>query len=131
MKIRLPLLILLVGLLAVGVTVSFTCFGLPSNCGGNSAALTDVKSIACIALLAASDAPDHSFLFAAPTPSERDQLTRLSHNHWIRNACILVTTSPVLERGTAPRRLVAVCDTAFRNVPQRRFGLAPPTHAAA
>ena len=124
------LLLLLAGLLAIGAVVLPT-IGYTTNCGGNSAALAQVQGIALIAHVGTFDTPDHSFRFTAANAEQREQLTYYSRTHWLRSARFLVSTGPVSEHEAQPRRIIAVCDTPYRNVPRRWIGSAPPTHAAA
>ncbi len=102
-----------------------------SNCGGNSAALSRAHMIAIIAQLGASDAPDHLFRITAANAEQREELNHLARSHWLPGARFLVSTAPITARGAQPRRIIVVCDTPYRNVPQRWIGSAPPTHAAA
>jgi hypothetical protein len=122
--------LLLVGiLLAVGAAV-FPTLSYSTNCGGNSAALGQVCSITLVARTATFDAPDHSFRFTSVDSKQREHLSLLSRTHWLRGARFLVSTTPVSEHETQPRRVIAVCDTPYRNVPRRWIASAPPTHAA-
>ena len=123
------LLLLIVGILAVGAAV-FPTLSYTTNCGGNSAALAQVRSIALLALAGTYDAPDHSFRFTAADAGQREQLALYARTHWLRSARFLVSTAPVSEHEAPPRRIIAVCDTPYRNVPRRWIGSAPPTHAA-
>jgi len=102
-----------------------------SNCGGNSAALSQVKQIALIARLTAADAPDHSFRFGAAGPDEREQLTGFSRSHWLHGARFLVSAMPMEGKGNHSRRVIVVCNTSYCNVPWQWIGSAPPTHAVA
>ena len=114
-------------ILAIGL--SPVCFR-ASNCGGNSAALSWIASIAMEARLGVLSAPDHSFAFTAPDMEQRQTLMKLSRCHWIDHARFLVTTNRVTENDVKARKIIAVCDTPYRNVPRPWFGTAPPTHAA-
>ena len=131
MKKRLTLLLLTVSLLGIGTALFLTAFSLPTNCGGNSVVLANIRTIALVPFVHAMDSPESPFRFTSLTDSTRNVLEYYAHHPPFRTTRILVTTSPILERGKQPPFIIAVCDTPFRNVPQRRFGLAPPTHAAA
>ncbi len=122
--------LLLACALFVICSVPFYTTGVATNCGGNSAALAQVSQIAVIARVGSMDAPDHLFYFSKANSRELDQLSELGQTFWLHGAHFLVSTSPVSENEPQPRRVIVVCDTAYRNVPQRRFGSAPPTHAA-
>ena len=124
------LLFLLAGLLVFGAVLGPGLSYSITNCGGNSAALAQVQSIALIARAGTFDTPDHSFRFTAVDADQREQLTHYSRTHWLRNARFLVSIDPVLEHEAQPRRIIVVCDTPYRNVPRRWIGSAPPTHAA-
>jgi hypothetical protein len=123
-------LLLTGGVLAV-VAVAVAGFsGKTSNCGGNSAALSNVREIALVAYMGIEDAPDHSFCYAATNAEWRDELARTSRARWLPKARFLVSTNLVTEREIKEHRLIAVCDTPYRNVPQKWIGSAPPSHAA-
>jgi hypothetical protein len=112
-------ILLLVGvLLAVGAAV-FPTLTHTTNCGGNSAALAQVHRIALLARVTTFDAPDHSFRFTFADSQQREQLSQLSRTHWLRSARFLVSTTPVSQDETQPRRVIAVCDTPFSNVPRQ------------
>src|SRR5689334_5054916 len=55
-------LLLIVGILAVGAAI-LPILSYATNCGGNSAALAQVRSIALIAFAGIDDAPNHAFRF--------------------------------------------------------------------
>ena len=130
--------LLIAVLLAVSAGFFLPVFSTPTNCGGNSAALSEVHGIALAALLNACDSPDHSFRFTTPTAWQREQLTHYGHTHWCPRARFLVSTAPIYElplplppeHERPQRRVITVCDTPYNNVPRKRFGSAPPTHAA-
>jgi hypothetical protein len=123
-------LLLGAGILVVGAVAVAGFSGKTSNCGGNSAALGNVRLIAISAILNMEDAPDHSFSFSEANPEQREELATYSRTHWLRDARFLVSTKPMSERDTKEHHLIAVCDTPYRNVPQKWIGSAPPTHAA-
>ena len=101
-----------------------------TNCGGNSAALAQVAELALAARLGASQAPNHTFRFADFNPGEREELTSLARSGWLRHARFFVYAGPVTEQMAGTHRLIAVCDTPYRNVPEHWLWQAPPTHAA-
>jgi hypothetical protein len=80
--------------------------------------------------LAAASRPDHRFAIASATPEEREELAAVAEGSWTGGARFLVATEPYEARAPGPRRLLIVCETAFRNVPRRLIPPAP-THAAA
>jgi hypothetical protein len=124
-------------LLAIGAAVVSTVIPITyaSNCGGNSAALFVVSQYATIARMAAEESADRTFRVAAVTTEQREQLAHIARYHWIPNARFLVSTTPLSDQQSQPRRIIAVCDTPYCNVPQHKFGWwtipAPATHAAA
>jgi hypothetical protein len=120
-------LLTLTSLVAVAIVLPVRN-GMKTNCGGNSAALANVQAIAIAAVVGAADAPDHRFHFSAVTGNGREEFARRALNHWLPKAHFLVSRTPVSEG--EPKRIIVVCDTPYRNVPQRWFGSARPTHAA-
>ncbi|HVX61889.1 MAG TPA: hypothetical protein VHC19_14835, partial [Pirellulales bacterium] len=102
-----------------------------SNCGGNTAALHDVKWYSLIVQLAAEENPGHEFRIDHITPKQQEELAQIANDFWVSGARFLVSTRPYRLQSTAPPRLLIVCDQPFRNVPRRLIGSAPPMHAAA
>lgn len=101
-----------------------------SNCGGNSAALHEVRRYWMIVDSAAAANPHGEFDVTRASAEERSQLAELAEESWIDPARYLVSTLPCTPKAES-RRLLVVCDQAFRNVPRRMIWQAPPTHAAA
>lgn len=124
------IVIVVVTLSAGVVALCFTPLMRATNCGGNSAALFHVGSIGHFAIASSFDRPDRTFAFTKLTEIELRDLTGLARFDWIRSARFLVT-SRELKFPPTERCAVVVCDTPYRNVPERVFGLAPPTHAVA
>jgi len=116
--------LLLAGILAVVGSAAIPMTVQKSNCGGNSWALSEVRSIAAFAFIQANDAPDRTFRFDSANPR---QCEYLSINP--RGVHFLVSGQPLVNSETEPRRIVVVCDRPFNNVPQRTFFSAPYTHA--
>ena len=120
-------LLMLLGVLgAICIALAVFPWTVTSNCGGNSAALSAVRSYATRAVVAMMESPDHTFRVTAATPDEQDQLRQLPGARWVPRAHFLVSTTPVT---LEPRRAIIVCDTPYTNVPQHRFADAPPSHA--
>lgn len=123
-------LAIIIGVTAfAGVAVSYlkpTSLSM-SNCGGNSAALSQVRGMASFVRAHALDHPSPEGFLASLTLEERDELADLAMNHWIPRARFLVSIQPLPSVG-APPLLLAVCDTPFTNQPQRGSA---PSHAAA
>jgi hypothetical protein len=101
-----------------------------SNCGGNSAALTNVRGFVRWASLVAEDRPDRSFSIRIALYEDRWRLERYADSHWISGARFLVTTEAWIADSEERPILVIVCDTPFTNVPRRWIGTSPATHAA-
>jgi hypothetical protein len=123
-------------LLAVGVGAVLVCaatllpvFNRATNCGGNSAALFRVQEYALMVRVGAMDSSNHIFQVNKVMPEQRQRLAELAHYYWIPGARFLVSTAPWSEQEPGPRRIIIVCDTPYRNVPQRWIGSSPPAHA--
>lgn len=123
-----------VTLSAILVVLSFTPIAHITNCGGNSSALHRVHSLKNFAVSANFERGDGSFSFSELSESELDQLAALVGSSWNREAKFYVASGKISFSETT-RRIVAVCDTPYRNVPEHRVGMwrwpASPTHAVA
>ncbi len=102
-----------------------------SNCGGNTAALHDVRLYEIIARAAVAENADHEFRITTATPQQREWLAEIANDFWIGSGRFLVSPKPYRERSPGPCRVIIVCDRPFQNVPRQVFGTTPPTHAAA
>lgn len=127
---RLLLIVSLVAISAIGAVSVLPLFARASNCGGNSAALSNVRLYVLLARMGAMDSPDQTFCVMTVTPERRKELADVEHDHWIPNARFLVSTALLSEQRSQSRRIIVVCDTPYSNVPRRWIGSAPPTHAA-
>ena len=122
-------------LFGAGFVIYVAFFGLVPrsfNCGGNSAALSTAIEYARYAFVLGMDNPDRLFRISE---NDRKYLAGFAQDTtWLKGARFLVYTNAVLEDKSAPRRLIIVCDTTYRNVPRRQISWwiipAPPTHAA-
>jgi hypothetical protein len=101
----------------------------PSNCGGNSAALAVCKSYCLILSLTVSENSDAPVSVANLPAQYHDELARLARYHWVASARFLVSTALVTRETLSRPQVIIVCDTAYRNVPRRRFFKASPAHA--
>jgi hypothetical protein len=102
-----------------------------SNCGGNSAALAACKSVyVCFRLVAYSHG-DRAVTVTELNAADRGYFNQVTGLSWIPASKILVTRAKVAVGEASGRQVIAVCDTAFDNVPRRLFGRAPRTHAVA
>lgn len=128
------LIIVAATLFAIVVVLSFTPMLRPSNCGGNSSALYIVNSLKRFAHDASMDRPDGVFNFLKLSETESRDLAQLADSGWNRSAKFYVASGDI-HFSAATRRIIAVCNTPYRNVPERSLGMwswpAPPTHAAA
>jgi hypothetical protein len=100
-----------------------------SNCGGNSAALTACRSVYTSFRIIAADHDEPGLAISAMNASDKETFKHVTGLHWIPQAKIMVTTGMV--NLDDPKRIIVACDTPFDNVPQKRFGKAPLTHAVA
>jgi hypothetical protein len=128
-KLRTLLILMAVGPPGIGVWSAYERFS-ASNCGGNNAALCYVRMYSIFLENAADESPNGEFDVTSATPRQRTQLAEIAHCPWLRGGQILVSIRPYRSEPSEPRRIVAVCDRAFRNVPRYVFGTAPPTFAA-
>ena len=102
----------------------------PSNCGGNSAALSACKSVAVCFRLITAERGDGPVSIGGLKAAERDYFKQVAGLNWLGGARILVT--PEIRGGpSSGKEIIAICDRAFANVPRRMFGKAPLTHAVA
>lgn len=123
-----------VTLSAILVLLSFTPMAHSTNCGGNSSALQKVHSLKSFAVSSNFDRGDGSFSFSELSEAELDHLAALGGSSWNREAKFYVASGKISFSETT-RRIVAVCDTPYSNVPEHRVGIwrwpGPPTHAVA
>ncbi|MEM7165571.1 MAG: hypothetical protein AAF581_08905 [Planctomycetota bacterium] len=95
----------------------------------------EIRQIGLLAVGFADDAPDGWFRFASPlTQEQRDLLHSAAHGRRKAGAHYLVTLEPIPATEQpgwtlADRRVIAVCDTPYRNMPGPWFGKAPLQHA--
>ncbi|WP_353565346.1 hypothetical protein [Haloferula sargassicola] len=113
-------LALIGGAVAVLLSVKTT------NCGGNTAALSACRS-AGERLWSALYEERLPLDPATMSKSDRESFSSLSGLSWLGSGTVLVARQLTGE----DRQLVAVCDKAFDNVPEKRLGRAPFTHAVA
>jgi hypothetical protein len=113
------------------IAVPFLARARTSNCGGNSAALSNVRRYHSIVRQAALENADHTFRVTSLAAGQQDELAKVARYHWIPHARFYVSTTPFSEKQTASNQVIIVCATAYNNVPRRWIGSAPYTHAAA
>ncbi len=130
-KLRTAILLIVSIAVLMGVFVAIAPTFQGSNCGGNSAALNDVRMYSIIVRGAAAESPDHQFDIASATAEQRDWLSQIADDFWIRPGRFLVSPQPYRIQPSGLREVIIVCDTPYRNIPRRILCSAPPTHAAA
>jgi hypothetical protein len=117
--------------LALCGTILFPALSRPSNCGGNSAALSACKSISVCFRLIAAERGDGAVSISELSRAERDYFKQVAGLSWLGQSRVLITPTRVGVGGATGRVVIAACDRAFDNVPRRMFGKAPLTHAVA
>jgi hypothetical protein len=130
--------IAVMALAALGLMVVGASFVLPAlargrafNCGGNSAALSECKSIVECLQTIALERGGETVVVTNLSASERENFRLLPGMSWLQDAKVLVTRAPVSAERNRAKQIVAVCDRAFDNVPRRSSGRPPMTHAVA
>ena len=123
----------IVGALAVCAVVVVPALTGPSARGGNTTALGACGSVTLCFRHVIGERGGRSARAADLDAIEREQFEQLEspYTNWLGAAKILVTTAAVGGGPWGGNQLVAVCDTAFDNVPQRIFRQLPARHAAA
>ncbi len=99
-----------------------------SNCGGNSAAMAAVRSAGAAVSLVLSERDQDRLDLASLESSERKYFDQIAGLSWLGDGTVLV--NPRVDFTSTNEFLMAVCDRAYRNVPQKLIGKSPPTHAA-
>ena len=120
----------------ISTTAVFVCLFLflgngSTNCGGNSAALSHVSSVAGYVKSFMPGSSDELAGMDRKLVDDRDRLASYAKTHWLRSARFLVSRKALFARTTEARTILVLCDTAYRNVPRLMIGQSPPTHAAA
>lgn len=120
-----------------------------SNCGGNSAALSDCRRYAYAALARVMEL--HTPLVTnavygqvygefdrnrdypySPDLLDEEGLSQVPPpSGWTGHAQYLIRTNSIAVFGSKERKVMIVCIKPFSNVPQRRFFKNPPRHAVA
>lgn len=107
-----------------------------TNCGGNSSALQKLHGLKSFAAMTSFERSDGKFSFSELTETELDQLKAVVGSSWNSEAKFYVASGRIgFQEPMGERRIIAVCDTAYSNIPEHRMGMwrwfAPSTHAAA
>jgi prepilin-type N-terminal cleavage/methylation domain-containing protein len=129
--LTLPEVLLVVAVLAICAAVVLPLLAGRTNCGGNSAALSACRHIALSFQTIALDHGDQPFSIKDLTSRERENFRDVMGLSWLPGARILVAPGPMAIGEGHPKRILAVCDHAFDNVPRRILGRSPATHAVA
>jgi hypothetical protein len=101
----------------------------PSNCGGNSAALTACRNICLATRIISSDRGTNLVSLSGLSAEEVLEFQNVAGLSWLHGARLLVRTNGFVLGAGEDKQVIVVCDTAYSNVPQYRFHRAPPTHA--
>ena len=131
-RLRTLLIALALGPMAIACCFWFVAWNRlnTTNCGGNIEALSDVRGYVTIAQMAGDESTEGQFLLTQATRSQLNWLSEIASDPWLRGGQLLVSMKPYRLESSELRRIIAVCDRPFRNVPRYIFGEAPPTHAA-
>jgi hypothetical protein len=117
---------LLIAVVLICAAVFTPMLSRPTNCGGNTAALSACRYVAVSLKMIAMDRGDAPLSITNLTPREKETFKRIPGASWLPGCRILVARGPIEEKG---KEIIAVCEQPFRNVPRRIIGKAPPTHA--
>src|SRR5574341_505537 len=82
----------------------------PTNCGGNSAALSACKGYITVVRLWAADHEGQRFRYDQTDRETRQLLARLPGASWIRSARLLAKLDDVRIDSDAEKRILMVCD---------------------
>jgi len=126
--------------IALGAIVgllSLVVLPIPSNCGGNSAALSYCQRYVYAVLAVAADNPGSPFVITNISPEVREYFEKnIAHrNHWIPQAHFLVSALPLIgadlpvPMDRKNRRILIVCDRPYTKLSQHLIWHASPTHA--
>ena len=130
---RLIICALIVNVVVVGTTVIAPLMTLPSNCGGNSAALSYCNS----------NYMNIEFFFIMEEHFENIDKNRFNidqipnsvlaelnaQSHWTGNANYFIRNKNITLNADN-EEIFVFCDTPYNNVPQKRWGSSPFTYAA-
>jgi hypothetical protein len=122
----------LIVLLSVFAVVAFGTF-LPmtsrrTNCGGNSAAMAACSDVGAALAWITSERGTNTLHLATLSEAERKEFKSIAGLSWLGNATVLI--NPRVDFDSTNDVVLAICNRAYRNVPQKLIGQAPPTHAA-
>jgi hypothetical protein len=114
-----PILSLGIIVLATVLTgVFLPAISTPSNCGGNSAALS-VCRMCALTVRMGFDGGQGTFDIHNPPEANKSELINICSNHWIPDANFLIKTNVSLD--AEHKTVIIVCDHRYSNVPQPTF----------
>ena len=102
-----------------------------SNCGGNSAALAACQGYVTFLQVWTDEHGGKAFDYDPSDRTAIHQLKNLPGARWIQRSPLLAKLEGVRIEPNATKMVIMVCGRAYDNVPQRRFGRSPMTHAVA
>jgi hypothetical protein len=79
----------------------------------------------------ATERAERPFSIVDLSRTERESFRNPIGLSWLPGARLLVTPEPVSITLNGPKKVIAVCDEPFDNVPRRLFGKSPLSHAVA
>jgi hypothetical protein len=120
-----------VACVALGTVLVLPLFARSTNCGGNSAALSACRSVILGFQIVGLDRGDKAFRIEDLTQIERENFRNPTGMSWLPGAKLLVSQLPIRITLSEPKKILAVCDSAYDNVPQSRFWKSPMSHAVA
>jgi len=86
-----------------------------TNCGGNNAAISVCKQCALEVLLSRINTRTNGFEFARLPETEKVELAKLAHSHWVPSANFWIQTNVANLAGS--KQILVVCDRAYGNLP--------------
>ena len=103
----------LAALTAVG-SLGLPWFSRSTNCGGNTAAWSNCRTI--YSQLSLADKGNEAFAVQTLPQEDLAELAKLGHYHWTGDASFLIKKQ--LKLSPDSDEIIAFCDTNFDNVPQ-------------
>jgi hypothetical protein len=114
-------------LVAAGVVLPI--LAKPSNCGGNSAALTACRNVCLATRIISADRGTNRVSFAGLSVEELREFQNIPGLSWLHGAHLLVRRNGFGLGAEEAKQVIVLCDTAYSNIPRYRLHRAPPTHA--
>jgi len=126
---RVWIIVVSVAAMTVAVGFALPMLARPSNCGGNSAALSACRNVSLAVRIISSDRGTNLADLSRLTSEELREFQNIPGMSWLHGAHLLVRTNGFALGPGEVKGIIVVCDTAYSNVPQYRFRQAPATHA--